>query len=102
MSFGRVGRIRSISARSRCATSISFEPTSGQTPRYTPSLPLYFATKSASSAPSSTRATSLSRTMAPPRSATISRLNSSVERRSVFASRLIWTRLPLVWPTAAR
>ena len=31
-------RMRSISARSRCATSISFTPTSGQTPRYTASL----------------------------------------------------------------
>ncbi len=30
MSFGSVGRIRSISSRSRCATSISFEPISGQ------------------------------------------------------------------------
>ena len=33
MSLGSVGRRRSISARSRCATSISFEPTSGHTPR---------------------------------------------------------------------
>ena len=33
MSFGSVGRMRSISARRRWATSISFEPTSGQTPR---------------------------------------------------------------------
>ena len=40
--------------------------------------------------------------MAPPRSATISSSNSAAERRSVFASRLIWTRLPFVRPTAAR
>ena len=52
--------------------------------------------------PSSTWATSLSRTIAPPRSATIRFSNSSAERRSVFASRLICTRLPLVRPTAAR
>ncbi len=33
MSLGRVGRMRSISSRSRRATSISLEPTSGQMPR---------------------------------------------------------------------
>ena len=43
-----------------------------------------------------------SRTIAPFRSATIRFLNSSAERRSVLASRLTCTRLPLVWPTAAR
>ena len=63
---------------------------------------LYLATRSASSAPSSTRATSRRRTIAPSRSATIRSSNSSTERRSVFASRLTCTRLPLVWPTAAR
>jgi hypothetical protein len=57
--------MRSISACSRLATSISFAPTSGQTPRYTPSLTLCLATRSGSSAPSSTLATSLSRTTAP-------------------------------------
>ena len=102
MSFGRVGRIRSISSRSRCATSISFEPTNGQMPRYTPSVRLYLATISASSAPFSTRATSLSRTMAPPRSVTMRSSNSSVLRRSVLARRLTCTRLPFVRPTAAR
>ena len=33
MSFGSVGRMRSISARRSLATSISFTPTSGHTPR---------------------------------------------------------------------
>ncbi len=102
MSFGSVVRIRAISAWSRFATSISLLPTSGQTPRYTASLSLNFVMKLASSAPSSTRATSDSRTIAPFRSATIRFLNSSVVRRSVLASRLTCTRSPLVCPTAAR
>ena len=50
-SLGSVGRMRSISLRSAAATSISFEPGSGQMPRYTPCSPLYFATIAASSAP---------------------------------------------------
>src|SRR5213596_2095044 len=65
MSLGSVGRIRAISAWSRLATSISLLPGSGQTPMYTASLSLNLVMKSASSAPSSTRATSDSRTIAP-------------------------------------
>ena len=95
-SLGRVGRMRSISSRSALATSISFEPGSGQMPRYTPCWPLYLATIAASSAPSSTRATSLRRTMPPLRSATIRFSNSSTARRSVLASRLTCTRLLFV------
>ena len=102
MSAGSVGRMRSISERSAAATSISFEPGSGHTPRYTACWSLYLAIMDASSAPSSTRATSLRRTMAPSRSLTMRFWNSSAARRSVLASRLICTRLPLVWPTAAR
>ncbi len=102
MSAGSVGRMRSISARSRAATSISFEPTSGQMPRYTPSSPLRFAIMSASSAPSSTLATSLRRTTAPSRSVTMRLSNSATERRSVLASRLTCTWSPFAWPTAAR
>src|SRR5438309_768019 len=63
MSPGSVGRIRAISAWSRLATSISLLPGSGQTPMYTASLSLNLVMKSASSAPSSTRATSDSRTI---------------------------------------
>src|SRR5256884_3915279 len=77
MSLGSVGRIRHISAWSRLATSISLLPGSGQWPMYTASLSLNLVMKSASSAPSSTRATSDSRTIAPLRSATTRFLNSS-------------------------
>ena len=102
MSCGSVGRMRSISSRSACATSISFEPGSGQMPRYTACLSLYFAIIAGLFG-----AELDARDVAQPHDRAVAIGDDQVleflaARRSVFASRLTCTRLPLVWPTAAR
>ena len=103
MSFGSVGRIRSISSRSRCATSISFDADQRPDPEVDallarctsrPCRPLRPQAR-----PWPRRSAARWRRRGRRRSGSS---NSSAERRSVLASRLTWTRLPFVRPTAAR
>ena len=98
MSFGSVGRIRSISSRSALRHVELVRADERPDAEVHAFLLAVLRDRMASSAPSSTRATSLRRTMAPSRSATMRSANSSAERRSVLASRLTCTRLPFVWP----
>ena len=100
MSFSSVGRGRSISSRSRFPTSISFAPTSGQTPRR-----LLFAVLRDPVGFLGSELDARHVGEAHDRAAPFGDdqfLELVPERRSVFASRLTCTRLLFVWPTAAR